>query len=46
MALMRALRIAGAAAGIDPRDMVKKRALERESRATKEEMQEDDLLAS
>jgi hypothetical protein len=46
MALMRALRIAGTAAGIDPRDLAKKRSLERESRATKEEMLEDDLLAS
>ena len=46
MALMRALGISGAASGIDPRDMAKKRALERESRTTKEELQEDDLLAS
>lgn len=45
MALMRALRITGAAAGIDPRDLAKQRTLERESRATKEELQEDDLLA-
>lgn len=46
MALMRSLRIAGAAAGIDPRDLAKKRALERESRNTRDELQEDDLLAS
>ena len=46
MALMRALRITGAAAGGDPRDLAKQRSLERESRATKEEMLEDDLLAS
>jgi hypothetical protein len=45
LALMRALRITGAAAGIDPRDLSKQRKLERESRSTKEEMQEDDLLA-
>lgn len=45
MALMRALRITGAAAGIDPRDLAKQRTLERESRATKEDLQEDDLLA-
>ena len=45
MALMRALRITGAAAGIDPRDLSKQRKLERESRDTKEELQEDDLLA-
>jgi hypothetical protein len=46
MALMRALRITGAAAGIDPRDLAKQRNLERQSRDTKEEMLEDDLLAS
>lgn len=46
MALMRALRITGAAAGIDPRDLAKQRSLERQSRDTKEEMLEDDLLAS
>lgn len=46
MALMRALRISGAAAGIDPRDLAKQRNLERQSRDTKEEMLEDDLLAS
>jgi hypothetical protein len=46
MALMRALRITGAAAGIDPRDLAKQRNLERESRATKDELLEDDLLAS
>ena len=46
MALMRALRITGAAAGIDPRDLAKQRDLERQSRDTKEEMLEDDLLAS
>lgn len=46
MALMRGLRITGAAAGIDPRDLAKQRSLERQSRDTKEEMQEDDLLAS
>ena len=45
MALMRALRITGAAAGIDPRDLAKQRSLERQSRDTKEELQEDDLLA-
>ena len=45
MALMRALRITGAAAGIDPRDLTKQRNLERQSRDTKEELQEDDLLA-
>ena len=46
MALMRSLRIAGAATGVDTRDLVKKRALERESRSTMAELQEDDLLAS
>jgi hypothetical protein len=46
MALMRALRITGAAAGIDPRDLAKQRNLERESRATKDELLKDDLLAS
>lgn len=45
MALMRALRITGAAAGIDPRDLAKQRTLERQSRDTKEDLQEDDLLA-
>jgi hypothetical protein len=45
MALMRSLRITGTAAGGDPRDLAKQRHLERESRATKEEMIEDDLLA-
>lgn len=45
MALMRGLRITGAAAGIDPRDLAKQRSLERQSRDTKEELQEDDLLA-
>jgi hypothetical protein len=46
MALMRALRITGAAAGIDPRDLAKQRTLERQSRDTKDELLEDDLLAS
>ena len=46
MALMRALRITGAAAGIDPRDLAKQRNLERQSRDTKDELLEDDLLAS
>lgn len=46
MALMRSLRIAGASAGVDTRDLVKKRALERESRSTRDELQNDDLLAS
>ena len=46
MALMRSLRIAGASAGVDTRDLVKKRALERESRITRDELKNDDLLAS
>jgi hypothetical protein len=45
MALMRTLRMGGRIAG-DSRDEAGKRKIERESRKVREELEEDDLLAS
>lgn len=45
MALMRALRMGGKVAG-DPRDLQKKRSLERQSRGVREQLEDDELLAS
>lgn len=45
MALMRALRMGGKVAG-DPRDLQKKRSLERQSRGVREQLEDDELLAT
>lgn len=45
MALMRTLRMGGAATG-DTRDRTKARAIERQSKKLRDELAEDDLLAS
>lgn len=45
MALMRTLRMGGASAG-DTRDRTKARAIERQSKKLREELAEDDLLAT
>ena len=46
MALMRALRMAGTAAGGDTRDLQKARSLQRQAEQAREELASDDLLAS
>jgi hypothetical protein len=45
MALMRTLRMGGKVAG-DPRDELGKRSIQRQSAKIREELEEDDLLAS
>lgn len=45
LALMRSLRMSGASTGVDKRDLDKARKVERSSRAAREELEEDDLLA-
>lgn len=45
LALMRSLRITGAAALGDTRDMAAKRKVQRESEAIREEIEDDDLIA-
>ena len=46
MALMRALRMAGTAAGGDSRDLQKARSLQRQAEQAREELSSDDLLAT